>query len=128
MYNELIPTEEEEQQALFRWLDFAANRQAELSLMIHIPNEGKRTKTAGARLKSVGLRKGVPDLFLPVPKGKYHGLWIEMKRRKKSTTSKEQKEWIEALNGQGYFAAVCLGWIEAKETIERYIKGEQHDA
>lgn len=128
MYSELIPTEEEEQQALFRWLDFAANSNPELRLMIHIPNEGKRTKAAGARLKSVGLRKGVPDLFLPIPKGNFHGLWIEMKRVKGSKTSKDQKEWIEALKGQGYFTAICFGWLEAKETIERYMKGEQHDA
>ena len=124
MVKELIPTEEEEQQALFRWLAFAGNQKPELLLMIHIPNEGKRSQAAGARLKSVGLRKGVPDLFLPVPKGKFHGLWIEMKRLKGSKTSKEQKEWIDALNGQGYFAAVCFGWVEAKETIERYMKGE----
>ncbi len=124
MYSELIPTEDEEQEALFRWLAFASNRQPELRLMIHIPNEGKRSERQGAKMKKIGLRKGVPDLFLPVPKGKYHGLWIEMKRMKGSKTSKEQKEWIEALNRQGYFAAVCLGWLEAKQTIERYMKGE----
>lgn len=114
MYKELIPTEEEEQQALFKWLEFAANRHPELLLMIHIPNEGKRSQVAGARLKPVGLRKGVPDLFLPVPKGKYHGLWIEMKRQKGSKTSKEQKNWIEALNGQGLFCR-CLFRVVGSE-------------
>lgn len=73
-------------------------------------------------LKAEGLRKGVPDLFIPVAKKGYHGLFIEMKRIKGSTTSKEQKEWIALLELQGYKAVVCKGSEEAIEVIEEYMR------
>lgn len=44
------------------------------------------------KAKREGMRKGVPDLF--VPKWK---LWIEFKRSKGGTVSPEQKEWHEYL-------------------------------
>ena len=51
----------------------------------------------------------------------YPGLYIEMKYGN-GRTSKEQREWINKLNEQGYKAVVCNGFEEAKETIEKYIK------
>ena len=45
----------------------------------HIPNEGIRKPHTGARLKTVGLKSGVPDLCIPVARGPYHSLYIEMK-------------------------------------------------
>ena len=46
-----------------------------------------------ANLKKEGVKRGVPDICLPVSRGKYHGLYIEMKAGK-NKPSKEQKEWI----------------------------------
>lgn len=75
-----------------------------------------------AKMKKEGLRKGIPDLFIPVAKNGYHGLFIEMKRVKGSTTSKEQKEWIEKLNNNGYKAIICKGSQVAISEIENYFK------
>ena len=66
------------------------------------------------------MKKGVPDLCLPVPRKNYHGLYIEMKYGN-GRTSKEQREWINKLNEQGYKAVVCNGFEKAKETIEKYL-------
>ena len=74
------------------------------------------------RLKKEGVKAGVPDIGLPVPRGAYHGLYIELKVGKNKTSLK-QKEWISMLKEQGYFVEVCYGWIAAKEVIENYLKG-----
>ncbi len=88
-----------------------------------IPNGGKRSKTEAARMVAQGVRPGVPDLMIPRAAGKYHGLFIEMKREKGSTTTSDQKAWIAALNAEGYYARVCKGFDEARETIELYMAG-----
>ena len=77
-----------------------------------IPNGGKRSISVAKKLKSEGGSRGVPDLFIPELK-----LWIEMKKVKGGSTSKEQKEWIEYLNGCGYKAVVCKGFLAAKQCI-----------
>ena len=35
--------------------------------------------------------------------------------------SKNQKEWVDKLNTRGYYAKVCVGFEEAKNTILEYI-------
>lgn len=109
-----------EQQCLFRWAEWKGKRHPELKLMYHIPNEGKRSKTAGGILKSMGLKSGVPDICLPVPSGTFHGLYIEMKVGKNKTTDK-QNEWLENLSNQGYKTAVCYGWERAAKEVLDYL-------
>lgn len=116
-----IPTESEEQQSLFRYCRVELGRHPDLIMLAHIPNEGKRTKTTGARLKAEGLRPGFPDISLSVPRRDYHGLYIELKRIKGSTKTQDQKEWIINLNKRGYAAAFCYGWCEAWEFIHAYL-------
>ena len=118
-----IPTESVEQQTLFRWAKMASGKWPELELLYHVPNEGKRSYKTAARLKAEGLKSGVPDICLPVPRGGYHGLYIELKRVKNSRVTQDQLDWIEALIEQGYVAAVCRGCDEAIELITRYLSG-----
>ena len=87
--------------------------------IVHIPNEGKRSLNYAARMKKMGLRRGFPDLLVPLARGGYHGLFIEMKYGKNKTT-KEQKEWLERLSAEGYACAVCYNAAEAIKTIENY--------
>lgn len=110
-----------EQQTLFRWAEFRAQAFPELELLYHIPNEGKRNAATGRRLKAEGLKKGVPDLCLPVARGGKHGLYIEMKAGK-NKTSPYQDRWLAELSKQGYETAVCYGWEAAAAVIERYLK------
>lgn len=114
------PSESQEQKALFQWAGLAQQKYPELKLLHHIPNGGIRDIRTAANLKREGVKRGVPDICLPVSRGKYHGLYIEMKAGK-NKTSKEQKEWINSLQEEGYAACVCYGWLEAREVIEKYL-------
>jgi len=116
--------ESDEQIALFQWAKLAQGQHPELSLLHSIPNGGKRNIREAARLKREGAKAGVSDIFLPVARGGFHGLYIEMKAGKGSASS-NQEWWISEVTKQGYLAKVCFGWIEAKEVIERYLEGDK---
>ncbi len=117
-----VPTEGEEQEALFEWAETMEYKYPELRALYHIANEGKRSKATGAKLKREGLREGVSDIHLPVKRGQYGSLYIELKRRKGSRVSDEQREWINLMWELGNAAYVCYGWEEARERIEEYLK------
>jgi hypothetical protein len=121
--------EDGEQAALFRWAELSRGRWPELALLFAVPNGAflagdavARAKQAG-RLKRQGLRPGVPDVFLDVARGGYHGLRIEMKAGK-GRASDDQRLWIAALREQGYLAEVCVGWEAARELVERYLRNQ----
>uniref|UniRef100_UPI0032601406 VRR-NUC domain-containing protein n=1 Tax=Clostridium sp. NkU-1 TaxID=1095009 RepID=UPI0032601406 len=77
-------------------------------------------KKEAARLKAQGVKAGVPDLHLPIPKGAYAGLYIEMKYNT-GTVEDEQKEWIKAMKAAGHYACVCYGYDYAVKVIEEYV-------
>lgn len=113
-------SEATEQEALITWCRIFENRYPELKMIYHIPNGGSRNRLEAANLKRQGVKAGVPDLCLPVPKEGYHGLYIEMKYGKNKLTD-NQKEWLESLRQYGYKTEVCYGADEARETIKQYI-------
>lgn len=125
LYTVPVPTESEEQIMLFNWVIYKSGKYPVLNLLFHIPNGGKRGKAEAGRFRAEGVKAGVPDLFLPAPIGKYHGLFIELKRRKESKTSEEQKNWIRDLSKQGYCAKICFGWEHASEEITKYLESKQ---
>ena len=117
-----IPTEAEEQIALFEWARLQTGRFPELALLYHVPNGGSRNKIEAARLRAQGVKSGVPDLCLPVARGASHGLYIELKRQRGGRISEEQVRWINGLLKQGYAAAICKGWQEAASVITDYLR------
>ena len=98
-----------------------SKRYRELSLLFHIPNGGARSKATAGKLKAEGVKTGVPDMFLPVARGGYHGLFIELKVKPNKTTE-NQDIWIAELKKQGYAVEVCYGWREASVVLENYLK------
>ena len=48
-------------------------------LLYAIPNGGARSAITGAMLKKEGVTPGIPDLCLPVPRGGFGALYIEVK-------------------------------------------------
>lgn len=89
------------------------------SALFHIPNQGVGA-ARGFHLKKMGVRAGVSDYFLMVPKNGKSGLFIEMK----SLTGKpsdSQVSFLETARGLGYECAVCKSSMEARETIEAYL-------
>ena len=77
-------SEAQEQCELIKWADSCVktNIHPELAMLYAVPNGGRRDKAEAAHLKMQGVKAGVPDLCLAVPKGKYHGLYIELKVEK----------------------------------------------
>ena len=116
-----VAKEASEQTALIAWANAQAKTMPELARLYAVPNGGSRHMLEAVNLKRQGVKRGVPDLCLPVPRHGRHGLYIELKRTKGSTTSKEQKDWIGYLNDAGYVAVVCKGFDEAKAAILEYL-------
>jgi len=120
-------SEHEEQKALFDWSLRAKATMPELSVMFAIPNGGHRHRAVAAKLKAEGVKRGVPDICLPVARQGFHGLFIELKKPKDSTPAgkptKQQVEWLSALGDEGYLAVMCVGWEAAKQTIVDYLDG-----
>ena len=117
----IIPTESQEQVALFQWARLQERRWPELKLMHHIPNGGSRNAIEAKHLKAQGVKAGIPDIFLPCSRGGLHGLYIEMKRQKGGKVSEAQQEAMKALMGEGYMAVVCHGFEEARKAIRDYL-------
>lgn len=116
--------EDKEQMYLIKWTQQPAIRKAYpcLKLLFHIPNERKCSPQQGKILKLMGVKKGVPDLFLPVPHGNHTGLWIEMKTDT-GKPSEEQLWWQTELLKQGYISTICYGWENASRIIVDYLEG-----
>lgn len=117
----VIASEAQEQTALFRWKSYNENLIPGLNMLHAIPNGGKRDPAVGAQLKAQGVQAGVPDISLPVPRGEYHGMYIELKVGGNKPT-KKQEDWLGRLADQGYKTAVCYGWVQAAEAIMEYLK------
>lgn len=118
-----VPTESEEQIAIFEWAAYKARAIPELELLHHIPNGGQRNARTAARLKAEGVKPGIPDIFLPVARGMWHGLYIELKRQRGGKLSDVQSEWIDRLRAEGYYAVRCNGAEEARKVILEYLRG-----
>lgn len=113
-------SEHDEQVALFEW---AAWQGAPVSLMFAIPNGGKRHISVARRLKAEGVKAGVPDIFLPVAVGQYHGLFIELKTKKGRLSDAQREVRLNLLDG-GYCAVVARGVDHAIALVKGYLKGE----
>lgn len=112
--DERIPSEHFEQRELVSWF----RRKYEPCRIFAIPNGGWRSKAVAAKLKVEGVSAGVPDLFVPE-----HLLWVEMKRIKGGSLSKEQKDWRDYLIGEcSHTWMVCLGAEDAKKQIEAFMQ------
>lgn len=113
-------TEHEHAKAFIRVCGIYASQHPELRLLFAVPNGGDRNKIVAGKMKAEGVRPGVPDYILPVARGGYHGLAIELKTPT-GRASREQVEWIESLRDQGWRAEVCRGWEPAIREVADYL-------
>lgn len=112
--NQYIPSEDEEQIVLVEYLEQRGFKFTAIPNHTYNPNFSQQRKNY-----KLGLRKGLCDMLIVLPGAGL--LFIEMKRTKGSTTSPEQRSWVEALNAlPGTAAHICKGAQEAIAVVESY--------
>ena len=118
------PMESSEQAAVFQHAALRARTDPRWGMLFAIPN-GKAASSIreAVNAKRTGLKRGVPDMFLPVPAGEWHGLFVELKRDggTPSDLKPEQAEWLRQLREQGYQTVVAYGWKDAIQEIDAYL-------
>ena len=117
-----MASERQHQQAVMKWARRPSIRERwpELALLHHIKNETTGGAAEVAADKAMGVKKGVPDLCLPVARGGFHGLYIEMKTPS-GRASDAQRWWMMELTKQGYRAVVCHGYDAAVAELCWYL-------
>lgn len=86
-----------------------------------IPNGGARNVVTAAKLKAEGVLAGVPDLCVPMARGGFHGLYIELKNGKKGVVSERQRTIMDKLSDEGYKCVVCRSFDDFKREIDEYM-------
>lgn len=107
-------SESDEQQAVCEYLEWRKFP------YFHIANESKRGPKAQREFKRLGGKPGVPDLCIPVARGGYFGLYIEMKYGRNKPTD-NQWLWLTTLAQQGYKTLVCWSANDAIAAIKQYM-------
>lgn len=118
-HGKVADSEHNLQVACVNW--FRATHRDIAQMLFAIPNGGWRNLTTAAKLKAEGVVAGVPDLFLAVPRGEYHGLWIEMKNGKAGRLSEPQKQMLANLRNENYKCEVCHSWTDFCKIIQEYL-------
>lgn len=114
-----------EQEKVIKWARDNENNYPFLWLLHSSLNGVKLSKNQAGRAKTQGMLSGVPDLFLPVPKNGFHGLYIEMKSEK-GRVSVSQSRFLSVTNELGYQSIVCYSSEDAIEKINEYLKNANH--
>lgn len=121
-------TELTEQQTVIEWCEVMSGQFPELKTIYHIPNEGKRSRIGGGALRASGLKAGVPDLCLPVSRGGWNALYIEMKKDRTCKCTQEQINFQKLLSRYGNLCYTAYGANDAINAINNYLSGGfKHD-
>ena len=90
----------------------------------HIGNERKCTPQQGSILKRSGVKAGVWDNFIAIPRNNYHGLFVELKAGKNKLSDK-QITFGDAVGMQMYKCVVAWSYEDARRAIEDYLAIEK---
>lgn len=103
----------------FRWPEH-------FGLQFHVANESKASPQYRGKLARMGLKKGVSDWLVLVPAHGRPYMVLELKRARKkdSTISKEQRDFLLSTESVGAFAVVAYGYRAALQAITDYFGGK----
>lgn len=104
------------QKAVFDWISL---KPTICDFIFHIANEGKRTPSYGKKLKDMGMRPGVSDIFVAIQRKGFGGAWIELKTEQGKLTLLQQK-FLCDMKEQGYYTGVCYSIESAISILEWY--------
>lgn len=116
-----LRSEDTEQINVVTWCRWQQGAFPELKLLHHCPNGGSRNEREAVKFKQMGVLAGVADLHLPVPKGRYASLYIEMKFAD-GRLQDSQKTFLRDAAEVGNFCAVCYDADAAIKVIGEYIR------
>lgn len=128
MIRRVEPTEHQIQAAIVEWAN-VNNYEGVIigGYLLAIPNGGYRHIAEAKKLKKEGVKAGVSDLFLAIPKfngvenPKFpYGLWIEVKALK-GKISENQKLWNAKMNCIGYATKIVRTVDEGIQAIKDYL-------
>jgi hypothetical protein len=108
--------EHDEQVRFIRWC--IAKK---IDVVFAVPNGGYRGKREAGRLKAEGVKAGIPDIVVPIPRGGYGSLFIEMKRPG-GRISPAQKAMMSKLAAVGNRCVVCYSHQEAIGALCSYLE------
>ncbi len=86
-----------------------------------VPNGGSRDIREAVKLKAEGVLAGFPDLIVAEPRGRYHGLYVEMKRDRQAPVRDDQVVMLRRLRTRGYKTIVGYGVDHAWPLVEEYL-------
>lgn len=113
--------EDAAQAHLFTWLRLTRYQGRPIAdLAWHTPNGGRRHPREAARLKAMGVKPGVPDVFVAIPRNGLHGLFIELKAGRNKPTEAQAALHAD-LRAAGFSVAVAYGWHEAANQVAEYL-------
>lgn len=112
-----------DQCAIFQWAKLQEAAYPELKYLFSTLNGVWLPVGLAKKAKASGNKRGVPDIWLPVKRGRWSGLVVELKHGD-NQPSPEQLDWIAFLNGQGYYAMPVWGVEETINTIILYLEGK----
>jgi hypothetical protein len=121
-------SEDSHQKAFFLWAAQSKNPLL-TRLLFAVPNGGERDILTASKMRATGTKPGVSDTVLLVPRDRFHGLLLELKRpihkpkhaNSKGGLSDDQIAFKNAVEEQGYAWAVAYGWEEAVMYLEKYL-------
>lgn len=83
---------------------------------------GKRNIGVARKLQAEGVIAGVPDLFLAIPAGRFHGLFLELKNGKSNDTTENQRRVMLELSLKLYKTEVVRTHEEFVKKIQEYLQ------
>lgn len=112
------------QVALFNWASLMSHAYPELKLLRGSMNGVELTKAQAGKAKAAGMKKGELDVTLPVSRGGYTGLAVELKVGKNKPTP-EQIDYGARLKAEGWYVDyVWDDWTKAADLIQKYLEGK----
>lgn len=115
-------SEHQHQAALVEWarLESVQAQYPGLDLLEASLNGVKLSKAQAGKAKAAGMLTGALDLNLPVARGGYFGLRLEMKFGRNTMTT-EQQWHARRLAEEGWHTVTCYNWLVARNAIIAYL-------
>ena len=109
------------QAAVVEWADLMTYQLPELALLYAVPNGGFRPAFTAKLMKAEGQKAGIPDMHLPVARGKYHSLYLEHKVGN-NTLTPAQEWWKERLRAEGHAYCLSRSFETSVDVLTRYLR------